>query len=212
VPTPLASIPLQSGSSPFTFIFFSGLLAWGLHTATKTNNQTLLYGCIITEIALCIITGLVSKNTAIQMVLYGGQAGELYLGALAILSFYLKPPVSWNWPKNRFLALGLGAVSYVRGGMEWLTIQATHTGLPMGGVGDGGAVGEALAGSNYQSDGDLDRLIREFGWTPDYIVSVYVQTFWITTFLLVMAWLAIWYSRRPGSQQNSSTSYGNFSR
>ncbi|MBN8550470.1 MAG: hypothetical protein J0M12_14240 [Deltaproteobacteria bacterium] len=65
----------------------------------------------------------------------------------------------------------------------------------MGGMLDLGA----LSDPNSESSGDLDRLIREFGWTTDTIVSAYSSTVLVCVAALILYYLYLWYQGSSGT-------------
>lgn len=155
----------------FFFGFGAALIAGG--EALRRGGNLLWAWCAWGMVPLLILFTLVLPwRIAEQVMLYGGLGGELYLAAFTLIICHLPAPRVLHWERNRYLFLILGAISLVRSVMLWISSLADPALLPMGAVFDFGP----LFGDGSESGGDLDRLIRDFGWTPGGIVWTYRST------------------------------------
>lgn len=180
------TLALQSKSSPLTFIIFSTTLIL-LARYFKTNEyKSLFFISIILQILLIIITIFISAKRVEEIILFAGLAGEMILGAVAMLTFYLKFPKRINWNKNRYIFLSLGAISFTNAGIKWLAVRKDFAKLPLGALFD-------FASESSKSDGDLDRLIDQFGWTKEFIVSSYLEIFWLSSIFMFVVWMVVFY-------------------
>jgi Zn-finger nucleic acid-binding protein len=85
----------------------------------------------------------------------GGTIGELLLPALAIAAFHLPLPQRARWDFWRWILLVVAALAFASVVTTWLEIASGAPPLPLG----------TFLGSGTSADGDLDRLLREHGWS-----------------------------------------------
>ena len=182
---------LQQTGSWFTFICFLALLCWAIRIGRIKNYTVLFFGGIGFAILLCLVSVFFSRRVVDELSLYAGLGGEIYLGVMAMLLFYARLPERFRWHINRYVFLVIGAISYASAGSLWIGIRAHREELPMGSLFEFGGAFSTEGGS----DGDLDRLMREMGWSSDLIVNVYFRTFWVSTVVLVAVWGVVAYRR-----------------
>jgi hypothetical protein len=104
-----------------------------------------------------------------MLVSYGGIGGEFVLSTLLICLFYYRLPDRLRWDFFRFPALMLGVACFASSLMQWRAIQAGRAPLPRG----------TMMVGNTDSNGDIDRLLSEFGWTEVELIRHFNQLAWI---------------------------------
>ena len=93
----------------------------------------------------------------------GGGVGEIVLPALAAAAFHLPLPAKLRWDFWRWLVMAVALFALASVARSWWEIEAGTRPLPFGSF---------LSGRD-SGDGDLDRLIRDHGWTEAGLRSFY---------------------------------------
>jgi hypothetical protein len=195
IPTFAYTMSLQESPSVFSVVVILGLILALGYFGWKYKHQPLLSVAALSVVLFVVLTGVLSSSSSEVVILYSGLGGELVLGTAAMMSAYVAMPDRFNWRINRFVFLGLGATSFAQAALRWYRAQSDVSQLPMGALLDFSGI---FGGG--ESNGDLDRLIREFGWTQQYIVSVYSRTTVLCAAVLI-GWFL--YLLRPRSDRPS---------
>ena len=119
-------------------------------------------------VAAVILSFGVSLERSKAIMLFFGLGGELVLSAIGLLLFYQRWDPSAKAQQIRWLLLICSALAFARAASLWIGVAAGTAKLPMGAAID---FGLAFDG---ESSGDLDRLIREYGWSEQAIASRYL--------------------------------------
>ena len=181
--------PLASETSYLVFFVTTAFAVWGFQAAWRHGYRFLAALTAVFVLLSILFTLLIPARAGEVAVLYGGLGGELYLGVLAICSFYQRMPRRFNWGVNRYLFLSIGVLSFAQAVQFWYRVKKGLAQLPMGGLFDfGGAFNPG-----GESMGDIDRLIREFGWTPSGIVFAYTATTLTCIAALLLFYSYLWY-------------------
>ncbi|MBN8550933.1 MAG: hypothetical protein J0M12_16590 [Deltaproteobacteria bacterium] len=195
VPSFGLTVPLHSETSFLVFAALLGLFVWAARVSKTSGYVFLSLLCKVFLVLLICFTLLIPSRTGEMVMLFGGLGGELYLATIGLMLFYQPMPKRFEWDRNRYLILVISTLSFCGALVHWYRIRNNHAQLPMGGMLDLGA----LSNPNSESSGDLDRLIREFGWTTDTIVSVYSSTVLLCVAALILYYLYLWYQGSSGS-------------
>ncbi len=166
-----AALPLPCGitftredPSFFTgasFVFLLGVLAVAGHRERRPFAVVVAAGLFA---AFLVVTFGLSADRWREIMLLGGIAGEIVLGAFAVASFYFPMPDRLRWDFFRIVVMPLGALSLVASARLWIAIARGEEGMPLG----------SLFGAHGDGTGDLDRLMAEFDWTRDALVGLYL--------------------------------------
>lgn len=193
--------PLTDETSYIVFLVVVALSAWGLNAARRAGHK-FLAALLASFLVFCICFSLLlPARIGTIVMLYGGLGGELYLATLAMIAFYETMPKRFEWRRNRYLFLILGAASFSSAAQRWYRAKSDLAQLPMGGLFDFGGVFNA----GGESMGDLDRLIREFGWTNQSIVSTYAFTTLACIAAIFAYYFFLWFTRiSPQLSQNAA--------
>jgi uncharacterized membrane protein YeaQ/YmgE (transglycosylase-associated protein family) len=111
----------------------------------------------LTQLELTVV---LNPAQARQWGLFAGQAGAIVLPTLVMVAFY--QPIGWRWDFWRYPVLGVAAVGFVHALFVWIGVARGTGPMP-----HGSAVGD-------DSEGDMERLIREFHWTKTSLANSYV--------------------------------------
>jgi hypothetical protein len=126
------------------------------------------------------LTVIVGVPRAREWALFAGQAGAIVLPTLVMWAFY--QPLAWRWDFWRYPALAAAAVGLVHALFIWIGV-ATATGV----MPHGSAVGD-------DSEGDMERLVAEYGWTLKRLGGAYLAI--AIASLVVLAATYVFFLRR----------------
>ena len=170
VPTFGFTLSLQCTPSILTFGALSVFGWWWWRAAARARYRVL--GAVPAVLAPCLLIGTVAlpAKRAQEMALLAGQGGELVLGVLLIALFFEPMPRRFNWAINRYLFLTIGAFALFSCSRTWIRAGLDIRNMPMGAFIDI----RKMFGESSESAGDMDRLIRDFGWTAEGLVFFYL--------------------------------------
>ena len=181
--------PFVTGIFPIPyFSLFFPLLMVGAYIWAFKNNVTAIKAtaaALFLSSALCTL--FVSDVRGDEFVVLAGQLGDLTLSVVAILLFFAEFPEKFNWRKQRYIWCGLGAFNLAFCSEVFYSALSNFNNLPMGAILD---FGELFDG---ESGGDLDRLIRDFGWSAQQLSQFYWRVVICSWSFLLIAVLFIFY-------------------
>jgi hypothetical protein len=105
---------------------------------------------------------------------FGGVAGEFYLSALLMLSFYLPLPERWNWNFWRYPAMFMGAHSFLANFTFWHQIKRGEASIPWG----------TMLNGSGDAGGDMNQL-RDLGWSDGQIINTYIAIGQVCLWVLI---------------------------
>jgi len=184
IPTFAMAVPLTSSSSILCFVFLLALFGWGLHSARKLGYRIFQGLMTLLLIATFLFTWVFSERFGEMVMIYAGLGGEFFISAIFFLIFFE------NWGKGertiklKYFLLGLGAIVYVSAIDRWIKIKFAGADLPYGGLLDFGKL------SSGESGGDLDRLVRDFGWNDEFIVLTMLMTGVLSGLVMIFSYAA----------------------
>jgi hypothetical protein len=166
-----AALPLPCGitfhseePSLFTgasFVFLLGVLAY------RGYRESRPFAVCVAAVffALWVVFSIfLSTSRTMEIVLLGGIAGELWISAFVVASFYFPLPDRLRWDFFRMVALPPACVAFVATTRLWLGVAGDYARMPLG----------SLFGGRDDGSGDLDRLMSEHGWRADGLVHAYL--------------------------------------
>ncbi|UZQ55566.1 hypothetical protein OOK60_05705 [Trichothermofontia sichuanensis B231] len=166
------ALPLPFGWTSWSeerslFVYFGILFLLGLmaHAGWREHLRwpIILAGTI--AILQFVMTWLVPQSTIECWLVFGGIGGEFYLSTLVMIAFYMRLPDRCRWDFWRYVALVIAASSFWKSFWFWHQIQRGQEEIPWG----------SLLGGEGDAGGDMDRLVNDFGWTPDQIINTYTH-------------------------------------
>lgn len=116
---------------------------------------------------------LLSPPRALEAQILGGFLGEILLAALPLSLYFVRAPAELRWDFWRFFVVLPASLSFSHALVLWTHARSDRSVLPWG-----SAIGS-------ESDGDLNRLVREFGWTEDGLVALFEGTAALAAALLL---------------------------
>ncbi len=151
-----------SEQSIFAGLIVLGALGWfGVHSWLERRTFGVVLAGALFGAAL-IGSFLLDAETSLMLQILGGALGEIVFGALLLIAFHFPLPDWLRWDFWRWPALLPAALCYVQALLLWLQACSDAQYLPWG-----SAVGDA-------SDGDMNRLVDGFGWTPLGLAQFYL--------------------------------------
>ena len=121
---------------------------------------------------------------------FAGLGGELILSAFVIVAFYYPAPDRLRWDFWRYVALVPAAVVFCSNYLLWLRVRRDPAFMPMG-----SALGN-------DSNGDLNRLLGDWGWSIEQISASYLG---LASFCgLIIAGHYVYFLVRAGLDQRTS--------
>ena len=121
---------------------------------------------MITAVVLLTAQGVLTLAVPARQTLMGqilsGALGELLFGAFLLIAFHFPLPDRTRWDFWRWVAIVPGALCFAQALLLWRTASGDLARMPWG-----SAIGS-------ESDGDMNRLVREFGWTARELTDFYL--------------------------------------
>ncbi|MFO0760501.1 MAG: zf-TFIIB domain-containing protein [Byssovorax sp.] len=111
-----------------------------------------------------IMTLIIPRRLTFEWLTFAGCGGEFVWSTLLMVSFYYRLPDRIRWDFWRYLALLIGAFGLVHAVSMWSDVKHDLSLLP---------VGTALGGRD-DGDGDMNKLINLYHWTPKKIARTYL--------------------------------------
>jgi Zn-finger nucleic acid-binding protein len=165
VPLPLFTAILNADRSPFVYAIFVGGVGYVGYRAYLRRRP---YPAVVSAaliLGATYFSGIATDATSQMFFTWGGVGGTFALSTFLIASFYYRLPDRFRWDYFRFFALVFGALVFVSSFDFWIEIARGKQVLP---------TGSAIVGRD-DSNGDLNRLLDEFGWTVPKLVRHFVR-------------------------------------
>jgi hypothetical protein len=133
------------------------------------------------------LTWFVPERIQELAIVWSGVGGEFYLGALMMATFFVRLPQWFRWGGCRYFFFFVGASALLAATGFWRDVHQGLEDLPMG----------SLIHGEDDADGDMTRLMDEFGWAAALISQRYLMLAagcW-AALLLIYAWFAARFDR-----------------
>ncbi len=141
-----------------------GLLVGGVVRGAMTKRWGMVVVASGLLVGQVLLTFVLSPTESMGWVVFGGCAGEFVVPALGMAMFYGRWEDRLRWDFWRYLLLVPSASAFVCAFRLWLRIDRFEQALPRG----------AFLTSAKDANGDVDRLIGQYGWTPWSLSGAYV--------------------------------------
>lgn len=161
VPLPFFTIWLLDQSWWFGALVSAALLWFAYHSWRERSR----FGVLVASALLvtqATISWIVSTETSAEIQLLGGALGEIVLGGLLLVAFHFPLPDRLRWDFWRWPALLPAALCFAQALLLWSRAASDSSQIPWG-----SAIGN-------ESDGDMNRLVRDFGWSARTLVRFYL--------------------------------------
>jgi hypothetical protein len=163
----LATTFFHPERSLFVFLFCIVLMGLLARIALK-SGYSLLLGFWIFSIFFFLWAFLSKKGDQEEAYfVFSGVGGEMILGAFAIASFYARMPKKMGWPILRWPVLIFSAFTFASIVRLFWAAQTDHSLIPYG--------TSSVFADESGSHGDMNRLIRDFAYSPKTLVAAYVD-------------------------------------
>jgi hypothetical protein len=169
VPLPFFTIMPRETRSGSVIAIVLGMIGAIAYEAWRRRWWALLVFAGGLAVSQLVLTVVLNPAQARQWGIFAGEAGAIVLPTLVMLAFY--QPLGWRWDFWRYPVLVVAAIGFVHALFLWTSV-ARGTGV----MPHGSAIGE-------DSEGDMERLIREFDWTKASLASSYIA---LTTACLIV--------------------------
>ena len=136
-----------------------GYLGW---LAIKERKPFTLVAVTLLLVVQLYLTFVATADESEMWVVFGGLGGEILLSTLIIVAFYYPAPDRLRWDFWRYVMLVPAAILFCSNALLWQRVRRDVALMPMG-----AAVGP-------DSNGDLNRLISDWGWSVEQIGSSYL--------------------------------------
>ncbi|HTV21825.1 MAG TPA: zf-TFIIB domain-containing protein [Polyangiaceae bacterium] len=109
-----------------------------------------------------VLSCFVPARQSLMVQILGGALGEVALGALVLIAFHFPLPDRLRWDFWRWPALVPGGICFGHAMLTWIAAAKDARRIPWG-----AAIGN-------ESDGDMNRLVRDFGWSATELARFYL--------------------------------------
>lgn len=155
----------------------SGVLGWLIFHTYREQNWFMLSSLLVVLLTWAVISFLVPARQTLMWQILAGAWGELIFGGFLLIAFHFPFPDRFRWDFWRWLAVIPAALCFTHAVGLWRAASKDVSQMPWG-----SAIGA-------QSDGDMNRLVREFGWTANELASFYLTTGYLLTAALGAVYL-----------------------
>jgi len=145
-------------------ILVAGVLAWLLLHTYRESNRFMLCSVAVVLLAWAVLTFFVPPSQTLMWQILAGALGEITIGAFLLIAFHFPLPDRFRWDFWRWVALIPAALCFTHAMMLWRSVSSDVSQMPWG-----SAVGT-------ESDGDMNRLVQQFGWNANGLADFYAST------------------------------------
>jgi len=154
----------------------AGLLAWLLLHTYREKNRFMLGSASVVLLAWVVITFFVPPSQTLMWQILAGALGELIIGAFLLIAFHFPLPDRFRWDFWRWVALIPAALCFTHAMLLWRAVSSDVSQMPWG-----SAIGS-------ESDGDMNRLVQQFGWNANDLAAFYLGTGYLGLLALGVAY------------------------
>ena len=176
VPLPFFTVVPREQRSPLVVIVVACLIGAVAWEAWRRRYRPLLASCGVLLLAQGFLTFALNPAQAAKWWIFAGQGGAIVLPAVVMLAFYQRS--GWRWDFWRYPVLVVAAVGYVHAMFLWIGVARGTAVMP-----HGSAVGQ-------ESEGDMERLVRTYGWTRESLAHAYLVLGLVCLGALAIAYVA----------------------
>ncbi|MCA9535472.1 MAG: zf-TFIIB domain-containing protein [Myxococcales bacterium] len=126
-------------------------------------------------LGLACMSLLVDNDRSFEWTILGGVAGEFWVSALMIVSFFFRMPDRLRWDFFRMLLIFPAFATWMSASRLWFGVAFGSARMPTG----------TIFGGSHDGAGDLNRLIHDYGWSEAGLTSFYTSLSILTGALIV---------------------------
>lgn len=175
IPLPFFTFWFDDQSLLMGFVVAS-VLGWLLFHTYREKNRFMFGSAAVVTLAWAVITFLISPNTTLMWQILSGALGELVFGAFILIAFHFPGPDRLRWDFWRWVAVIPAALCFTQAFTLWRRAVVDVSKVPWG-----SAIGE-------ESDGDMNRLVGNFGWTSNELAEFYMLVAYLGATALAIAY------------------------
>jgi hypothetical protein len=157
-------------------LLVAGLLGWLMFHTYREKNWFMLSSASLILLAWAVITFLVPPWRTLMWQILSGALGEIVFGAFLLIAFHFPLPDRFRWDFWRWIALIPAALCFTQVLLLWRAAATDLSQMPWG-----SAIGS-------ESDGDMNRLVREFGWNAPELAGFYLNVAYLALAALAAAY------------------------
>ena len=178
VPLPFFTTVPRDDRSVVVILIVLGMIGAIAYETAKRRLWALVAFAGALAVVQVLLTFVLNPAQSTQWWIFAGQGGAIVLPTLVMLAFYQR--IGWRWDFWRYPATLLAAVGLVHAMFVWVGV-ARGTGL----IPHGSAVGQ-------ESEGDMERLVRTYGWTKESLAQTYLFLGSACLASLLVAYVVYW--------------------
>ena len=176
IPLPFFTFWYDDQSYLMGFVVFS-VLGWLMFHTYREKNRFMFASTCVVMAAWFVITFLISARTTLMWQILSGALGEIIFGAFILIAFHFPLPDRLRWDFWRWFLVIPAALCFTQAFRLWQSAANDTRNLPWG-----SALGEA-------SDGDMNRLVGNFGWTAEELADFYLNVAYLGAAALAAAYV-----------------------
>ena len=157
-------------------LIVAGMLGWLLFHTYREKNWFMLSSASVVALAWAVTTFLVPPSTTLMWQILSGALGELVFGAFLLVAFHFALPDRMRWDFWRWLVLIPAGLCFTQATLLWRTVSTDVSQMPWG-----SAIGS-------DSDGDMNRLVKQFGWNANELADFYLTIAYLGLTALAIAY------------------------
>lgn len=168
--------PEYSHTVYFGLLLLFGVLAW---TGWRERRFAAVFVAVTAAVAQYWVTWRTYEHTQDFLLVAGGVGGEFYLSTAMMAAFFVRWPRWFRWGWCRYPVFFAGAAALLTISLRWREVYRGIEEIPFG----------SLLHGEDDSNGDMNRLMDDHGWTMARIRRDYYllgQGCWI--------FLGLWYA------------------
>jgi hypothetical protein len=165
LPTVVVTFTFNAEKSTLMFLLDVGIGGYLSFLALRKRAYFFMMLGGLFLLSTMYLTLVVPLKVADEWRIYSGIGAQFWLSTVLIISFYYRQPKKEGWQGVRYVAPAYGMVCFVETLFLFYRIKKGFDDLPMG----------SATGGPDDSDGDLQRLMRLYGWTEKMITDSYFK-------------------------------------
>ncbi len=154
----------------------AGVLGYLIFHTYREKNWFMLSSLSVVLLTWAVFTFLVPARQTLMWQILAGAWGELIFGGFLLMAFHFPFPDRFRWDFWRWLVMIPAALCFTYAVRLWRVASNDVSQMPWG-----SAIGA-------QSDGDMNRLVKNFGWTAEELTGFYLTT----AYLCIAALIAVY--------------------
>ena len=173
-PLPFGWTNVGEDRSLIVYFCFLALLLVFCWTGWREQKRWVMGIAGVLAIVQFYMTWVMSIDTFLMWLSFGGVGGEFYLSTLLMVCFYFPLPNKFRWDFWRYITLLFAACTFVESFRMWHNIKTGSADIPWG----------TMLGGQGDAGGDMNNL-SAFGWSDLQIVNTYSHLGNICLFILI---------------------------